>query len=192
MDIPGIVIKLKEGDEQAFRDLFGLYRDRVFNTALGFLQHHENAEDTTQEVFIEIYRSITRFRGECELSTWIYRITVRKSLELLRAGKRKKRFGMVFSLFGNEHRVNIAVEAPFYHPGIRLENRERSAILFKAIEKLPLNQRTAFVLHKVEGLPQAEIANIMGTSVSSVESLIVRALRNLRRLLSDFYEQNEK
>jgi RNA polymerase sigma-70 factor (ECF subfamily) len=192
MGQPGIVIKLREGDEQAFRELFDLYRDRVFNTALGLLQHHENAEDTTQEVFIEIHRSVANFRGDCKLSTWIYRITVRKSLELIRSGRRKKRYATVFSLFGYEDRVNVAAEAPFYHPGVRLENKERSAILFNAMEKLPLTQRTAFILHKVEGLSHPEIAEIQSTTVSAVESQIVRARRNLRKLLSDYYEKNEK
>jgi len=192
MDLPGIVIKLREGDEQAFRELFNQYRDRVFNTALGLLQQHENAEDTTQEVFIEIHRSVANFRGECGLSTWIYRITVSKSLELIRSGRRKKRYATVLSLFGYEDRLHLAAEAPFYHPGVRLENKERAAILFKAIEKLPLNQRTAFILHKVEGLSHPEIAAILSTTVSAVESLMVRARKNLRNLLSDYYEKNEK
>ena len=98
----------------------------------------------------------------------------------------------MISLFGNEDRVNLSANAPFYHPGILLENKERSAILFQAISLLPVNQRTAFVLHKVEGLSQSEISRIMDTSVSSVESLIVRARRKLQQLLSDYYEKNER
>jgi RNA polymerase sigma factor (sigma-70 family) len=182
---------LREGNEAAFKRLFEQFSDRVFNTSLGLLQHRENAEDITQEVFVEIFRSIARFRGDCSLSTWIYRITVRKSLEFLRAGRRRKRIGVVFSLFGYEDHLDVVADSPFYHPGVRLENIERSAILFGAIEKLPLNQRTAFVLHKVEGLSHAEIAEVMSSSVSSVESLIVRAKRNLRRLLSDYYEKKQ-
>jgi RNA polymerase sigma-70 factor (ECF subfamily) len=116
---------------------------------------------------------------------------VQKSLEHLRAGRRRKRSGILLSLFGNEERVKVTTDNPFYHPGIRLENKERAAILFGAISTLPLNQRTAFILHKVEGLSQTEIAEIMATSVSSVESLIVRARRKLRDLLSDYYEKNE-
>jgi len=184
--------KLREGDEQTFRKLIGQFRDRVFNTAIGMLQHQENAEDVTQEVFMEVFRSAGRFRGDCSLSTWIYRITVQKSLEHIRSGQRKKRNGFNFSLFGKENQVEIAAEAPFYHPGIQLENRERAAILFKAIAKLPVSQQTAFVLHKVEGLSQAEIAEIMNGTVSSVESLIVRARQRLRELLGDYYEKNEK
>ncbi|MFZ4523477.1 MAG: RNA polymerase sigma factor [Bacteroidales bacterium] len=186
------IARLRAGDEKAFRDLVDLYRDKVFNTALGLLQHHENAEDLTQEVFVEIFRSVAGFRSECSLSTWIYRITVQKALEQIRASKRHKRSGILLGLFGREEQLNVATESPFYHPGILLENKERAAILFSAIALLPEKQRTIFTLHKVEGLSHAEIAAIMETSVSAVESLIVRAKKKLQRLLSAYYEKNER
>ncbi len=184
--------KLREGNEHAFHELVDQYRDHVFNTSLGLLQHQENAEDVTQEVFVEVFRSVARFRGDCSISTWIYRITVQKSLEHIRTSRRTKRSGMILSLFGKEDHLNLAADVPFYHPGIQLENKERAAILFLAISKLPINQRTAFILQKVEGMSQQEIARVMMTSVSSVESLIVRARRKLRELLSDYYEKNER
>ena len=189
---PDEPFRLHNIDEKSFRVLVEKFRTRVYNTALGLLQHHENAEDVTQEVFIEIFRSASRFRGECTLSTWIYRITVQKSLELIRSTHRKKRTGAVFSLFGMEDRVRIPAMNPFYHPGVMLENKEQAAILFRAISMLPEAQRTAFTLHKVDGLSQTEIAEIMNTSVSAIESLMVRARKKLRELLSDYYENNIK
>ena len=192
MGIQPEIAKLREGNEQAFRELVDQYRDRVYNTTLGMLQNEENAEDVTQEVFIEIFRSVAWFRGDCNLSTWIYRIALQKALEHIRTSRRRKRSGILLSLFGKEDQVNIAADAPFYHPGILLENKERATILFHAISALPVKQRTAFVLHKVEGLSQAEIAEITSTSVSAVESLIGRAKRKLRELLSDYYDKNER
>jgi RNA polymerase sigma factor (sigma-70 family) len=186
------LIKLREGDEKSFRELVGRFRDRVYNTALGLLQHPENAEDVTQEVFVEVFRSVGRFKGESAISTWIYRITVQKSLEHIRNSRRKKRSGILLSLFGKEDQVSIQADKPFFHPGIRLENKERASILFHAISQLPLNQQTVFTLQKVEGLSQTEIAAILKTSVSSVESLMFRARQNLRTMLSDYYEKNEK
>jgi RNA polymerase sigma-70 factor (ECF subfamily) len=156
------------------------------------VQHHENAEDITQEVFIEVFRSIGKFRGESRFSTWLYRITIQKSLEHIRNSRRKKRSGIVLSLFGQEHKVGVTSENPFYHPGVKLENREQSAILFRAIALLPENQKTAFILHKVEGLPHTEIAEIMNNSIPAVESLIVRAKSRLKSLLSDWYNANQK
>lgn len=192
MEESAVIAKLRQGDEQAFREVVDHYRDRVFNTAIGLLQHRENAEDVAQDVFVEVFRSVGRFRGECSLSTWIYRITVQKSLEHIRAGQRKKRSGIFLSLFGREDQLKAVADSPFYHPGILLENKERAAILFRAIARLPVNQRTAFVLHKVEGLSHKEIAEIMNSSISAVESLIVRARRKLQELLSDYYENNER
>ncbi len=183
--------ELRNGNAAAFRKLVAMYSDRVYNTAIGMVQNSGDAEDLSQEVFLEIFRSLPRFREECSLSTWIYRITVSKSLEHIRATGRKKRSGLIFSLFDKENQLPDTTEQPFYHPGIQLENKERAAILFSAMAKLPVNQRTAFTLHKVEGLSHPEIATIMETSVSSIESLIFRARIKLKDLLSDYYEKNE-
>lgn len=184
-----LTARLKTGDEQAFREVIRLFRDRIFNTALGIVQHVEDAEDLTQEVFMEIFRSVGTFRGQSALSTWIYRITVQKALEHLRRIRRKKRHAIVMGLFGREEQVITGIDAPFYHPGIRLENRERSSVLFNALSKLPEDQKTAFVLQKMEGLTQSEVAAVMEKSVSAVESLIFRAKQNLRRLLAVYYNE---
>ena len=88
--------------------------------------------------------------------------------------------------------VKLIIEKPdFNHPGIALDNKERAAVLFKAIDRLPENQKIAFTLHKVEGLSYQEISDVMKTSVSSVESLMHRAKNNLKKLLRDHYENKE-
>ena len=79
----------------------------------------------------------------------------------------------------------------FNHPGVLLENKERAKTLFAAIEKLPENQRVAFTLHKIEGLSYQEITAIMETSLSSVESLMFRAKKNLQKTLGGFYKKNK-
>jgi RNA polymerase sigma factor (sigma-70 family) len=187
-----LIAQLKEGNLKAYKELVSQVSGRIYNTALGLLQNKEDAEDITQEVFVEIYQSVSRFNERSSLSTWIYRITVTKSLELIRSRNRKKRSGVLFSLFDRENHLAVTSTSPFYHPGVKLENKERAAILFQAIEKLPLNQRIAFTLHKLENLSYAELAEIMGVSLSSVESLMFRAKQNLRKLLGNYYDQNEK
>ena len=187
-----LIGQLRAGDMNAYRELVSRFSGKIYNTALGLLQDKEDAEDMTQEVFIEIFQSISGFQERSKLSTWIYRITVRKSLELIRSRNRKKRKGVFLSLFGKEDHLPVTSSSPFYHPGIKLENKERAAVLFMAIEKLPVNQRTAFTLHKVENLSYAELAEIMEITVSSVESLMFRAKQNLRKILGSYYDQNEK
>lgn len=180
-----LIFGLRHGEESAFKELVTLFQDKVFNTALGLLQHHAEAEDIAQEVFIQVFRSIKNFKEESLLSTWIYRITVTKSLDHLRSKKRKKRFGFLSSLFGDD---NIPVYEPedFNHPGVLQENKENAAILFKAIDQLPENQHTAFVLNKVEGLSYREIAAILNTTETAVDSLLQRAKQNLRKKINEF------
>jgi RNA polymerase sigma-70 factor (ECF subfamily) len=86
--------------------------------------------------------------------------------------------------------INVSKDEPFYHPGISLENKEMAAVLFDAIQRLPVNQRTAFTLNKLENLSYAEITKVMNVSLSSVESLLFRAKQKLRDLLGEYYEQN--
>ena len=163
----------------------------VYNTSLGILQNTADAEDLSQEVFVQVFHSIKDFKGDCKLSTWLYRITVTKSLDFLRAKKRKKRFAFIQSLFGDESNEPLVEQITFVHPGVQLENKERAGILFKAIDKLPENQKTAFTLNKVEGLSYHEIAEVMQTSVSSVESLLFRAKGNLQKHLGEYYKNKD-
>lgn len=183
--------ELKTGNEAAFRNLVEEFQKRVYNTCVGLLQNTEDAEDVTQEVFVSVFQSIHGFKGESRLSTWIYRIAVTKSLEFTRAKNRKKRFAFVQSIFSGEG--EIKTDTPhFYHPGVLLENKERAAVLFAAIDLLAENQKTAFILHKLEDLSYQEIAEVMNVTVSSVESLMFRAKQNLQKKLGDYYEKNEK
>ena len=188
LDEQYLIEKLKQGDESAFKEIVEAWKNMVHNTALGILQNAEDAEDVTQEVFVQAYESIGSFKAESKLSTWLYRITVTKSLDHLRRKKRKKRFAYIQSLFGANN--EIVIEKPdFNHPGVTLDNKERSALLFKNIARLPENQKIAFTLHKLEGLSYQEISEVMKTSVSSVESLMHRAKNNLKKWLTEHYER---
>lgn len=181
-----LLLSLKQGDEKAFKTLVDAFQHKVYNTCLGILKNEQDADDLAQEVFIEVYRSIGSFKEESGLGTWIYRIAVNKALELIRSRKRQKRFGWLTSLFGKEDLYGER-HADFTHPGVQLENKERSNILFQKIDQLADNQKIAFTLHKVEGLSYSEIAEVMELSISSVESLMHRAKKNLRKSLEKYY-----
>ena len=171
----------------AFNELVAAHGDRVFNTVLGMLQHQEDAEDVTQEVFVAVYQNIQKFRGDAKLSTWIYRIAITKALESLRRNKQRRSKLVDEGLA----KLESTPAAPFNHPGIAIENKEKAAVLFKALAQLPDNQKTAFVLHKTEGLSYAEVAAVMNLSIPSIESLIYRARQNLQRILASFYEKDK-
>ncbi len=184
-----LVTKLKNADEQVFRQLVLKYQDKIFNTCISLVKNAEDADDLTQEVFIEIFRSIHKFREDSLLSTWIYRIAVNKSLEHLRRMKRKKR-ARILTWFNKEDHDMYQEAADFNHPGIHVENEERSRILFRAVEKLPESQKIAFTLHKLEGLSYEQIAEVMQKTLSSIESLMHRAKRNLKKDLYDYYKSS--
>ena len=182
-----IIDGLKSGDSNSYREFVNLFSGKVYNTSLGLLQDSSDAEDITQEVFIEVFNSISGFKSQSSLSTWLYRITINRCLDLIRKKKRKKRFALVKSIFVKEDRDD---EIPdFIHPGVILENREKSKIIFGSINRLPDNQRIAFTLNKIEDMSYKEISEIMNTSVSSVESLIHRAKENLKKLLKEYYKE---
>lgn len=186
---PELIVQLQQGDEQAFKRLVDEWQDMVYNTAIGIVQNEDDADDITQEVFIQVYQSVSSFKGESKFSTWLYRIVISKALDHVKKKKRKKRFGFVQSLFGSASEEEIHPEE-FNHPGVLMENRERAAELFKAMDQLPDNQRIAFTLHKLELQKHQEIAAIMNLSLTAVESLIARAKGNLKKILHDYYTKN--
>lgn len=174
-----------------FQEIYETYKNKVFNTVLGYLQNTEDAEETTQDVFVEIHRSMRSFERKSSLNTWIYRIAVNKSLDFIKSKKRKKRFAFLSSLFDDSGAI-MHDRPDFHHPGVQLEQKENAALLFKAVDQLPENQKTAFILSKVEGLSYAEISEVMQLSISSVESLLFRAKQNLQKQLSDHFKNERK
>ncbi len=185
-----LITALKNGDRNAFRVLVHEYQQKVLNTCYGFLHNRQDAEDTAQEVFLEIFRSIRSFHESSRLGTWIYRIAITKSLDLLRRMKRKKRAAVLVQIFGKERGVS-AEPIDATNPHQLLENKERARILKGAVDTLPENQRIALTLHRYQGLPYNEICDIMGLSLSSVESLLHRAKKNLEKKLYKFYIQQQ-
>ena len=188
MNQPELVVQLQQGDESAFRKLVDEWQDMVYNTAVGIVQHPDDADDITQEVFVQVFQSIQSFKGDSKFSTWLYRITLSKALDHEKKKNRKKRFGFVQSLFGGKEEEQLH-PVEFDHPGLLMERKERAAELFKALKQLAPNQRIAFTLHKLEGQSYQEIAEIMNTTLFAVESLMGRAKTNLKKILNDYYRE---
>ncbi len=181
MEEKTLIEKLKSNDENSFRILVDLFKKKVFNTSLSIIQNIDDADDISQDVFIQIFKSINKFKGNSSLSTWVYKITISKSFEYIRYKKRKKRFSTLLKLFREDGSI---IDIPdFVHPGILLERKEDSKLLFEAIEKLNQYQKQAYILKNITGLSYKEIADVMNKTTSSIESLIFRAKRNLKKEL---------
>lgn len=184
-----LIERINKGDRSVFSDIVEQLQKLVYNTALSIVQIDADAEDITQEVFIHVFENLDGFRGESQLKTWIYRITVNKSLDFEKKKRRQKNGGLlkqIFNLRPQDEPVN------FNHPGVLLDNKENAAILFKALKKLTQNQRVAFTLHKIEGLSYQEVSAIMEMSLYAVESLMVRAKAGLKKILEQFYQSQAK
>lgn len=188
MNQPELVVQLQQGDGSAFRKLVDEWQDMVYNTAVGIVQNPDDADDITQEVFVQVFQSIQSFKGDSKFSTWLYRITVSKALDHEKKKNRKKRFGFVQSLFGGREEEQLH-PVEFDHPGVLAERKERAAALFNALKQLAPNQRIAFTLHKLEGQSYQEVAEIMNTTLFAVESLMGRAKGNLKKILNDYYRE---
>ena len=183
--------KLKEGKQEAFSQLLDKYQQKVFGTCISFVPNKEDAEDIAQEVFLEVFKSISKFKGNSKLSTWIYKIATNKCLEFIRKKNTKKRFAFMQTITGTETPLDkTRYFTEFNHPGILLENKEKSAIIFKAINTLPETQRVIFTLAKIDGKSYQEIVEITGKSLSSVESVMFRAKKSLKEKLANFYKNN--
>ena len=173
-----------------FRKIYDQYKILVYNVALHYLQNIEDAEEITQDVFVQLHHSLSQFKENSELKTWIYRITINKCLDFIKHKKSKKRL----FIFGkkSENEFEIQNISNFEHPGILLVNKEKAEILFGVINELTENQKTAFLLSKMDGLSNPEISQIMSVSISSVESLIFRAKASLKEKLSKKFETYRK
>ncbi len=180
-----LIQNLKQQNEEAFSVLVKQYQDQVVNTCFGFVHDKEDARDLAQEVFVEVYHSIRKFREESGLGTWLYRIAVNKSLDFILRKNRKKRFGIHMRVGKLDATDQVDLAARVDNPHAQLEEKERFVLLREAIARLPKNQRIAITLQKFEECPSAKIAEIMNTSVAAVESLLHRAKANL-------YQQLEK
>ena len=182
-----LIDKILEGDQLAFKELVEKYQTMIINTCIGFLHDKQDAEDIAQEVFVEVFYSLGKFRKEAKLSTWLYRIAVNKSLNFLRSKKRRQWIQRFEDAMGIG-RPGQTEPIETRHPGVEMETNEEAAMLHVTINSLSENQRIAFTLNKYEDLSYSEIADVMGVSVSSVESLIHRAKINLQQKLMNYYK----
>jgi len=175
-----LVSKIKNGDQNAFKQLFEEYQHLVFNISYRMSGNQEEAEDTTQDVFIKIFHAIGKFRGEATLSSWIYRIAVNTCLKRER---RKKLENWISLEFLFQEKEQLQPVSPEETPAQQIEIAEKEQIVQKAIQSLPERQKTALILYRYENLSYEEIAAVMEISLSAVESLLHRAKDNLTKKL---------
>jgi RNA polymerase sigma-70 factor (ECF subfamily) len=181
-----LMARVAKGDNYAFEALVKRHQGAVLNLIYRFMGNRTKAEDLAQEVFIRVWQAAGRYKRTAKFSTWIYRITANLCLNELKSAHRRK--FLFFSSSGgkDENREDqyLGLHADKgQSPEDLLIVAERKQQVFAALRRLPANQRLAVILKRYDDLSYGEIAQILGCSVSAVDSLLVRAKRNLRKNL---------
>lgn len=173
-----LVARCQEGDTVAFRELFRLHRSDVARLVQRMLSGRtSDVEDVVQEVFLQVHRSIKDFRGQARFSTWLYRVTVNVVLMHRRAAKSRP----------------VLVEQPEGHmpedhdplPDEQVARRTRVAAFGRLLERISEKKRTVFILHELEGMPAAEIAEVVGAPVLTVRTRLFYARKELADMLRE-------
>lgn len=168
-----LIVRVAEGDEKAFGEILRRHQDAVYAFARRMVSDPQEAEDVAQETFLRLFRASGRFRPEASLRAYLLRIAKNICIDYYR----KKRPELM-----DELPDTAAPETPqdLLEGAIAMDHLE------KAIARLPVNQRTALLLRHTEQLSYNRIAEVMDLSVGAVESLLVRARRQLKRHMADF------
>jgi len=172
--------RAKQGDAEAFQALYDRHKRRVYSLCLRMTANTAEAEDLTQEAFLQLYRKIATFRGESAFSTWLHRLSVNVVLMHLR----KK--GLPVVSLEETTQGGTEEDTPkkdFGAEDVRLAGSIDRLQLQKAVDSLPPGYRTIFVLHDVQGYEHNEIAGIVGCSIGNSKSQLHKARMKLRDLL---------
>ena len=179
-----LVQRCAAGDDAACAELVSEHQRMVVQLAMNLLGDHDEALDLSQEVFLRVFRTIHRFRGQSSLRTWIYRIAVNQARNRHRFWRRRHRADQVSI---DEH---VAMHGEFLSggdatPDRMLAQKELAERLQRALDGLPFDQRTAIVLREIDGLSYEEIAFSLGVAIGTVKSRLTRARQALRSELRE-------
>ena len=173
-----IISEILNGNTEKFGVIAEKYAEQLFRVALGYMHSKEEAEDIVQEVLIKAFNSLNTFKGNSKLSTWLYRITVNSCLNQINKHKRTSLFSSIEEIKGQG-----LDSSDQKNPEQQLIEEERNLKVRKAIDSLPTNQKTAFILQRYKELSQKEISEVMGVTEGAVEQLLQRGKRHLKKRL---------
>lgn len=174
-----LIQRAQEGDAAAFREIFALHKDRVASIVFRFLGHSSEVDDVVQDVFLHVHRSLPRFRGEARFTTWLYRLTANITKMHLR--KRASRPRVVDVEVPELPRHAEPPEAP----DDALARQLRIRALYRLLERLSEKKRMVLVLHDLEGMPAAEIAEVVEAPIMTVRTRLFYARRDLYAMFAE-------
>ncbi len=180
-----LLSRIARGDDDGFRTFYDRHARRVYGIALNVLRDVGDAEEVTQDVFVEVHRAAGSFRGDARVSTWLHRIALRKAIDRDRHRTRARRFARVTHRLGFGPDPDAVQLRSRDHPGVDLDHRQAARALFDLIDGLPDRQRKALLLSYVEDLTRQDAADAMGIGLKALESLLQRGKATLRRRIDE-------
>ncbi len=179
------LVKLaKQGDLEAFSELAGRFKQKIYNTILSFTKNHQDTDDLTQETFVYAFKSLKNFKQRSSVYTWFYRIAVNRTLTFLKKRSREKNR----DVFSEDHSFRRSGEASNASPerySLKMELTER---LNKAIDSLPLLYKTPFILVVFQGMTHAQAAGVLSCSENTVSWRMFKARKMLQIKLRPYLE----
>jgi len=182
-----LVHKAQQGNKKAFGKLVKKYRNKVLYLAYDLVGNYDDAQDIAQNAFLKALNGIRSFQGKSAFSTWLYRIVVNLAIDFKRSKTRKKQISIETSITENsEISIENILEDKHIPPDRIVELKDFNVHAKKAIDKLPNNQRVAFILRHYHDLSMKEIAAVLECEPGTVRSHLFRAINRLRDELKEF------
>lgn len=176
-----LLLKAKEGDDSAFEEIIKLYEQKICSTIYYMVKNENIVEDLAQEVFIKIYKNLSKFNEESSLYTWIYRITMNTCIDQI---KKEKKFTYINTYVETDDgEIEVQIEDENQRVDTILENKIRQESIIKAIKSLPSEQRALIVLRDIRQFKYMEIAEMLDLNLGTVKSKISRARQSLKESL---------
>lgn len=186
-----LMLKFKTGDNSSFEAILDKYHSPLINFFYRFVGDKIEAEDLAQEAFLRIYRYRHNYKPKAKLSTWIYCIAKNIALNELRRRATHRAASLEETIDAEDSEIKIQFADTTQNlPSQELEKKELENIIKKAIDSLPIHQKTAIILRRFEEFSYEEIAQIMKCSISAVKSLLNRAKENLKEKLKPYLKDN--
>jgi RNA polymerase sigma-70 factor (ECF subfamily) len=183
-----LMLRVQQGDEAAFQDLFRKYSPRILQLARRFVGSEAQAEELTQDVFVQVFRFRHRYKPQSRLGTWLFTIATNLCLNELRRPEQKLRVDLWDRKEDEEGSEAPALpDAEGITPEEGAASRELSRKIEAAVAELPPKQRAALLLSRMDGLAYRDVAEVMGCTEGAVKALLFRATQSLKRTLRDFF-----
>lgn len=179
--------KAGSGNRAAFKELVKKHQGTVTGIIYRYTGNHNEVEDLAQDIFLKIYKAASSYVPRAQFKTWLYKVVANHCLNFFRSQKRKAIITSLDQPLSEDYNPHIQrTDEQKKQPEIILQQQELQIALKRALSELPERQRMAIILHRFEGLSYKEVATILGASLSAVESLIFRAMNNLKEKLSPY------